>query len=83
MKVILYQGQKKFTVDNVSFPNITMLQGFINQSDKSELGSYDLQLYSFRITATRGVLSDGALIENEVIEREVEEGISWWQESVN
>jgi hypothetical protein len=83
MKVIVYQEAKKFTVNNISIPDIDKFKKMVQDGELSDMSLKDLQLYDFRITSTRGMLDDGELIHDEALEKEVEEGISWRNETVN
>lgn len=85
MKVIIYNGDSKFTVDNISIPNAYSVADLLNksQSEYKTLLS-EIQQYNFQITSTRGAIEgDEEISMNEDIEREVEEGINWKRESVN
>jgi hypothetical protein len=84
MKVVVYQGQKKFTIDNISIPDTNQLKKLMEQKSKTFNSIDDMQLYNFRITSTRGALYDEwEEIEDEELEKEIEEGINWHQETVN
>jgi hypothetical protein len=89
MKVIIYNGQNKFTVDNISIPNNIRLAELLKSRAKEyTIPVSELQEYNFKITSTRGAVADAEsndedIIMNEELEREVEEGIFWKMESVN
>lgn len=84
MKVVIYNGQNKFTVDNISIPNAYAAKDLLKADEEYTVSASDLQYYNFRITSTRGAIAeDEELILNEELEREVEEGINWKMESVN
>lgn len=88
MKVIIYNGQNKFTVDNISIPNDLPLAHLLrtqhNEYNEYTVSANDLHQYNFQITSTRGaIIEDEGLIMNEELEKEVEEGINWKFESVN
>lgn len=83
MKVVLYKGQKKFTVDNVAIPNVNQLSSLFDENISDEVTVQDLQLYNFRITSTRGIVDEFEEVDDENVLREVEEGINWQQETVN
>ena len=83
MKVVVYQGQSKITVDNVSIPNRSQLDELIKHQKEHDMTLNDLQLYGFQITSTRGALYEESVIEDEDIEKEIEEGINWRTETVN
>lgn len=85
MKVIIYSGQNKFTVDNISIPNVHTAADLLRkQSNEYTVSAADLEYYNFQITATRGaVFEDVDFVMNEELEREIEEGINWKLESVN
>jgi KaiC/GvpD/RAD55 family RecA-like ATPase len=83
MKVVVYQGENKITVNNVSIPNIDTLARILTEQEMVDLTMKDLQLYNFRITSTRGMLIRGELFENEEFNNEIEEGINWQKETVN
>jgi hypothetical protein len=85
MKVIIYNGQKKFTVDNISIPNARTAADLLrHQRDEFTVSEDDLQRYNFRITSTRSIAyEDEDFVINEDLEREIEEGIHWKLESVN
>lgn len=88
MKVIIYNGQNKFTVDNISVPHNLPLADLLKNKGEQIISAEDLQQYNFQITSTRGALADAEsndedFIMNEELEREVEEGIFWKRESVN
>lgn len=83
MKFIVYKEQKKITVDNVSIPDIGVLNMLLDEASKQEMSMDDLKLYNFRITATKGLISIKEEKENEELEKEIEEGINWYQETVN
>ena len=55
MKVVFYKGQTKFTVTNISIPNIQQFNDLISDSNQNNLTIEDLYLYDFRITSTRGM----------------------------
>jgi hypothetical protein len=83
MKVIVYQKQKKYTVNNVSIPDIGELKDVLQNDELSQMSLKDLQLYNFRITSTRGMAFEEENIQDEDVEREIEEGIIWRQETIN
>lgn len=83
MKVVLYRGQKKFTVDNVAIPNVNELASLFDENTNDELTVQDFQLYNFRITSTRGMVDEFSDVDDESLLKEVEEGINWQQETVN
>lgn len=85
MKVIIYKGQSKFTVDNISIPNVHSPADLLRKQHKEyTVSADDLENYNFQITSTRGVVfDDETMALNEDIEREIEEGIYWKMESVN
>ena len=89
MKVIIYNGLSKFTVDNISIPhNVNLAELLKNKSKEYAISARELETYNFKITSTRGAVADAEnndedFIMNEDIEREVEEGIFWKLESVN
>lgn len=83
MKVVVYQGQTKITVDNVSIPNKNQLDELIKYHQEHDMSLKDLQLYGFQITSTRGALYEESGIEDEDLEKEIEEGINWRLETVN
>lgn len=85
MKVVIYSGQKKFTVNNVSIPNAHAAWELARaQNQAYTVSEEELTYYNFEITSTRGVVfEDEDVLINEDIEREIEEGIHWKMESVN
>lgn len=88
MKVVIYSGQNKFTVDNISIPDISRAKDALRTENEYTVSAADLQYYNFRITSTRGALAedeDFIMMHeiNEELEREIEEGINWKKESVN
>jgi predicted transcriptional regulator len=86
MKVIIYNGQKKFTVDNISIPHKMSVAELLKNGKEYTVSASDLKQYNFQITSTRGAIAeveDEDFIMNEELEREVEEGINWKLESVN
>jgi hypothetical protein len=84
MKVIIYSGQNKFTVDNISIPNSTSIAELLKNRQEYTVSAADLRNYNFQITSTRGAIAeDDDFIMSEDIEREIEEGINWKLESVN
>ena len=86
MKVIIYSGQNKFTVDNISIPSSMPIAELLKNRKEYTVSASDLKHYNFQITSTRGAIADAEdedFIMNEDIEREVEEGINWKLESVN
>lgn len=83
MKVIVYQEQQKITVKNISIPNIDKFTEMVQKNQDSDMNLKDLQLYDFRITSTRGMISENSELEDEELEKEVEEGINWHLETVN
>ncbi|GEM_PF-1975141 len=82
MKVVVYHGQKKYTVANIAIPNLQKFNELFNEEGNTEMTLNDLQLCNFSITSTRGAFSDDE-VENEELVREIEEGINWRQETVN
>jgi hypothetical protein len=82
MKVIVYQDQKKITVNNIVIPRIDDLMQDLDEKEYMEINKVDLQLYNFRITSTRAATSEEEILNDE-IEREIEEGDNWQQETVN
>ncbi len=86
MKVIVYQEQKKFTVNNVSIPNIRELSKIakmIQEEKLSDLTLSDLRLHKFAITSTRGMMDESEEVNDEALEKEIEEGIRWNSETLN
>ena len=86
MKVIIYNGQNKFTVDNISIPNRMSVAELLKNGKEYTVSASDLKHYNFQITSTRSAVAeaiDEDLVMNEDLEREVEEGINWKLESVN
>ncbi len=85
MKVIIYKGQSKFTVDNISIPQVQSAADLLRKQHKEyKVSADDLENYNFQITSTRGIVFDDEnLALNEDLEREIEEGIYWKMESVN
>lgn len=82
MKFVIYRGQKKITIDNAVFPNVTNFEKLMDDYPMSNFRLADLQLYDVKITSTRGLLEDQEIVDEE-IEKEVYEGINWTQETVN
>lgn len=82
MKVIVYQDQKKITVNNIVIPHIESLMDEVDTKEYMEINKVDLQLYNFRITSTRAATTEEEIL-NEELEREIEEGVNWQQETVN
>ncbi len=82
MKVIIYQDQKKITVNNIVIPRIENFMKNVNNKEYMEINKADLQLYNFRITSTRAATFEGDVFNDE-IEKEIEEGVNWQQETVN
>ena len=83
MKFIIYKGQKKFTVDNVIVHDQDSLQELMSGEGTREMSLNDLELYSLRITATRGLVYEAEEIVNEELVKEIDEGINWQQVTVN
>lgn len=84
MKFIIYNGQNKFTVDNVSIPDLQKFVPDIDQDITPEMQSLNFDLYNFRITATRSVIEeDDFFIPNDDLQKEVDEGIHWQQETIH
>ena len=83
MKVVFYQGQKKYTIDNVVIPDTNKLSQLLQEEKRGELNLQDLKLWDLRIISTRAALQGEESIDDEELEREVEEGINWTQETVN
>ena len=82
MKVVVYQGQKKITVNNIVIPRIENFMEEVDDKEYMEINKADLQLYNFRITSTRAATFEEDVLNTE-IEREIEEGVNWQQETVN
>lgn len=83
MKVVFYKGESKFTIANVSIPNIQQLHDLLDESEINSLSIDDLRYYNFRITSTRGLMEDERNVEDEELAREIEEGINMTLETVN
>jgi hypothetical protein len=85
MKVIIYQDQNKFTVDNISIPDIESVSDLMrNQHNEYRVLGSELEDYNFQITATRGAIAeDEDIAITDELAKEIEEGIFWKFESVN
>lgn len=87
MKFVIYNGQQKYTVDNVSIPDMqkvlpSLLEGTDEEEMDIDVSNFDL--YNFNITSTRAAMfEEEGLIQNEELQREIDEGINWRQETIN
>ena len=79
MKVVVYKGQKKFTIDNVTIPDIQTLHPFLSQTEASEMTINDIKDCHFNIISTQGWLQE----EEGITYGDEYDGINWSQETVN
>ncbi len=69
MKLVIYRGQKKITVDNAAVPDM-----YTHDHTLLGFGAEDLQLLNAQITSSMGMITEDG---------EIEGGINWRQETVN
>jgi len=83
MKFVIYNGQKKITIDNAWLPEEENFVRMMDDFQAVGLTMEDLRLYEMRITATRGMNLPFDSLNNLQIEKEIIEGINCRQETVN
>ena len=84
MKFVIYKGQTKFTIDNVSVPEIAAVSYIEHDIRESTMTVDELDICKFRITSMGGLLDHQDMFpESFEQEQEWEEGIHCRQETVN
>lgn len=76
MKVVVYQGNRKITIKNITIPYANLAQ----EEEEAEIMLNDASLYNFNITSQNNMADESDSLYEQDFKTE---GINWRSETVN